>query len=155
MVRFGGSAVVIDHPKSQKWQTEYCTRHPNEPNTLPTRKGNEEAAIHDPPLSATSEYNRKSKKGESRKITRPPDKPTNRCTRTSDRSGPAYLPPHNLRLPPARSLQYFASEAPPPECSRAIRHSEAIFDPLFDRVNDQQYQCLCCSKNQRMPAGGW
>ena len=37
-------------------------RHPRKLNTLPTRYGNEEAAIHDPPLSATSEYNRKSKK---------------------------------------------------------------------------------------------
>ena len=42
-------------------------KHPNEPNTLPTRKGNGEAAIHDPPLSATSEYYRKSKK---RRITK-------------------------------------------------------------------------------------
>ena len=37
-------------------------RHPNELNTLATREFNEEAAIHDPPSSATSEYNRKSKK---------------------------------------------------------------------------------------------
>ena len=36
--------------------------HPNESNTLPTRKGNEEAAIHNPPLSATSKYNRESRK---------------------------------------------------------------------------------------------
>ena len=42
-------------------------RHPNEPNTLATRKFNEQAAIHDPPSSATSEYNRKLKK---RRITK-------------------------------------------------------------------------------------
>ena len=42
-------------------------KHSNEPNTLPTRKGNEETAIHDPPLSATSEYYQKSKK---RRITK-------------------------------------------------------------------------------------
>ena len=42
-------------------------RHPNEPNTLATRKFNEKAAIHDPTSSAASEYNRKSKK---RRITK-------------------------------------------------------------------------------------
>ena len=45
----------------------WCQRHPNKPNTLPTRKGNEEAAIHNPPLSVTSKHNRESKK---RRITK-------------------------------------------------------------------------------------
>ena len=78
-------------------------RHPDKPNILSTRKGNEEAAIHDPSLSATSEYNRKSKKDESRKITRPP-RQTHKSMHpfcTPDRSEPTYLPPHNLRLPPS------------------------------------------------------
>ena len=32
-------------------------------------------------------------------------------------------------------------------------HFEAVFDFIFDKANDMQYQCLYRSKNKQTPAG--
>ena len=108
-------------------------------------KGNEEAAIHDPPSSITSENNRRSKKKRITKIhSTTPGGPTNRCTPTSDHSE-ATISHHNCHS--------HAWNAPPPGGTRAIRHFEAIFDFIFDGVNDIQYQRLYRSKHKQTTAG--
>ena len=155
-VLFGGSVVFIDPLKSQKCRIEYWVKDTlTHPIHLLLQKEMKSRYSWTSLISNLRIQPKVKNITTHEKSLANPDWPPKRCPCTSDRSGPTYLPCHHPHLPPARSLQHLASEAPPPEGSCAIRHFEAIFASIFNGAmscNNNTYPAPRTS--ERLQEGG-